>query len=76
MAKLKMPTGDPNMPHHIRVAKRAYYVIVKGSDGSTGSPVRDLFVEHEKRERKRGLKVILRTKIQRRRMVMVEVILV
>jgi hypothetical protein len=24
MAKLKMPTGDPNMPRHIRVAKRAF----------------------------------------------------
>ena len=47
MAKLKIPTGDPNMPRHIRVAKRAYYAIVKASDGSTGSPVRDVFLEHE-----------------------------
>ena len=34
MAKMKIPTGDPNMPRHIRVAKRA-----KATDGST--PVRD-----------------------------------
>ena len=44
MAKLKMPTGHPNMPRHIRVAKRAFYAIVKATDGSTGSPVRDLAV--------------------------------
>jgi len=39
MAKMKIPTGDPNMPRHIRVAKRANYAIVKATDGSTGSPV-------------------------------------
>ena len=44
MAKLKMPTGDPNMPRHIRVAKRVNYAIVKATDGSTGSPVRELDV--------------------------------
>jgi hypothetical protein len=54
MAKLKMPTGDPNMPRHIRVAKRAYYAIIKESDGSTGSPVHDLFVEHEKEGEEEG----------------------
>jgi hypothetical protein len=41
MAKLKMPAGDPNMPHHIRVAKRAMYALVKATDGSTGTQVRD-----------------------------------
>ena len=54
MAKLKMPTGDSNMPRHIRVAKRAYYAIIKESDGSTGSPVHDLFVEHEKEGEEEG----------------------
>jgi hypothetical protein len=42
MAKLKMPTGDPNMPRHIRVAKRAMYALVKVTNDLTGSPVRDL----------------------------------
>jgi hypothetical protein len=50
MAKLKMPTGDPNMPRHICVAKRAFYAIVKATDGSTGSPVHDLVVEDEREE--------------------------
>ena len=25
MARTKIPTGDPNCPHHIHIAKRAYY---------------------------------------------------
>ncbi len=37
-AKLKMPTGDPNMPHHIHIAKRANYAIVKTTDGSMETP--------------------------------------
>ena len=41
MAKVKMPTGDPNMPRHIGVANRVNYAIVKATEGSTGSPVRD-----------------------------------
>ena len=41
MAKLKMPTGDPNMPRHIRVARRVNYAIVKATDGSMGLPVCD-----------------------------------
>ena len=36
MARTKIPTGDPNCPHHIRIAKRAYYKLVKASDGSMG----------------------------------------
>ena len=36
MARTKIPTGDPNCPNHIRIAKRAYYKLVKASDGSTG----------------------------------------
>ena len=47
MVKMKMPTGDPNMPRHIRVAKRANYAIVKATDGSTGSPARDLADDDE-----------------------------
>ena len=29
LARAKIKTGDPNMPRHICVAKRAYYAIVK-----------------------------------------------
>ena len=47
MVKMKIPTGDPNMPRHIRVAKRANYAIVKATDGSTGSPVTDLADDDE-----------------------------
>ena len=47
MVKMKIPTGDPNMPRHIRVAKRANYAIVKATDGSTGSPARDLADDDE-----------------------------
>jgi len=47
MAKLKMPTGDPNMPRHIRVAKIANYAIVKATDGSTGSPGYDLAIDDD-----------------------------
>ncbi len=36
MAKAKIPTGDPECPCHIRIAKRLYYSIVKATDGSTG----------------------------------------
>jgi hypothetical protein len=36
MARAKIKTGDPNMPPHIRGAKRAYYAIVKKTDGSMG----------------------------------------
>jgi hypothetical protein len=42
MAKLKMPTDDPNMPRHICVANRAMYALVKATDGSTALPVHDL----------------------------------
>ena len=34
MARTKIPTGDPNCPHHIRIAKRAYYKLIKASDCS------------------------------------------
>ena len=33
LAWAKIKTGDPNMPPHICVAKRAYYAIVKKTDG-------------------------------------------
>jgi len=36
MARTKIPTGDPNCPHHIRIAKRAYYKLIKATDGSMG----------------------------------------
>ena len=36
MARTKIPTGDPNCPNHIRIAKRAYYKLIKASDGSMG----------------------------------------
>jgi hypothetical protein len=29
LARAKIKTGNPNMPPHIRVAKQAYYAIVK-----------------------------------------------
>ncbi len=34
--RAKIPTGEPECPHHIRIAKWAYYAIVKAMDGSTG----------------------------------------
>ncbi len=40
MARTKIPTGDPNCPNHIRIAKHAYYKLIKASDGSTGGGVR------------------------------------
>jgi hypothetical protein len=36
LARTKIPTGDPNMPPHIRKAKHIYYRIVQATDGSTG----------------------------------------
>ncbi len=36
MARTKIPTGDPNCPNHIRIAKHAYYKFIKASDGSMG----------------------------------------
>jgi hypothetical protein len=51
MVKMKIPTGDPNMPRHIRVAKRANYAIVKATNGSTGSPpASDLADDDEEEE--------------------------
>jgi hypothetical protein len=49
MARTKIPTGDPNCPHHIRIAKRAYYKLIKALDGSTGggSDELDLGLEDE-----------------------------
>ena len=41
MARAKIPTGDPECPRHIRIAKRAYYSIVKAMDGSTGEGSND-----------------------------------
>jgi hypothetical protein len=35
-ARVKVKTGNPNMPPHICVAKRGYYAIVKNTNGSTG----------------------------------------
>jgi hypothetical protein len=37
LARTKIPTGDPNMPPHIRKAKHFYYKIVLATDGSTGA---------------------------------------
>jgi hypothetical protein len=36
LTRTKIPTGDPNMPPHIRKAKQIYYRIVQATDGSTG----------------------------------------
>ncbi len=36
LACTKIPTGDPNMPPHIRKAKHIYYRIVQATDRSTG----------------------------------------
>jgi len=36
MKDSKIPTGDPSMPYHIRVAKRAHYKIVDRSECCTG----------------------------------------
>ncbi len=36
LAHTKIPTGDPNMPPHIRKDKHIYYRIVQTTDGSTG----------------------------------------
>jgi len=50
MARTKIPTGDPNCPHHIRIAKRTYYKLIKASDGSTGAgsdDILDVEVEEE-----------------------------
>jgi hypothetical protein len=43
MARAKIQTGDSNMPLHIRGAKRAYYAIVKKTDGSMGGGSDDSF---------------------------------
>jgi hypothetical protein len=42
MARTKIPTGDPNCLPHVRIAKRAYYRIVKALDGSTGAGSNDI----------------------------------
>ena len=57
MARTKIPTGDPNCPHHIRIAKRAYYKLVKATDGSTGggSDELDLGLEDEASEGGEGV---------------------
>ena len=36
MARMNIPTGDPNCLHHVHIAKRAYYKLVKALDGSIG----------------------------------------
>jgi hypothetical protein len=36
LARTKITTGDPNMPHHIRKAKHIYYRIVLATDRPTG----------------------------------------
>jgi hypothetical protein len=41
LARAKIKTGDPNMRPHICVAKRAYYAIVKKTNGSTGGIFED-----------------------------------
>ena len=41
MARGKIPTGESECPHHIRIAKRAYHSIVKATDGSTGDGSND-----------------------------------
>jgi hypothetical protein len=41
MARAKIPTGDPECPCHIRIAKRVNYFIVKPMDGSTGEGSND-----------------------------------
>jgi hypothetical protein len=43
IARAKIKTGNPNMPPHICGAKRAYYAIVKKTDGSTGGGSDDSF---------------------------------
>jgi hypothetical protein len=57
MARTKIPTGDPNCPHHIRIAKRAYYKLIKASDGSTGggSDELDLGLEDGASEGREGV---------------------
>jgi hypothetical protein len=45
MVRAKIKTGDPNMPPHICCAKRAYFAIVKKTDGSTGGGSDDSFLE-------------------------------
>jgi hypothetical protein len=57
MARTKIPTGDPNCPLHIRIAKRAYYKLVKSLDGSTGggSGELDLGLEDEASEGGEGV---------------------
>ncbi len=45
MVRAKIKTGNPNMPPHIRGAKRAYFAIVKKTDGSTGGGSDDSFFE-------------------------------
>jgi hypothetical protein len=60
LARAKIKTGDQNMPPHIRVAKQAYYAIVKKTDGSTGGRSKDSIFgvrsndEGERGERERG----------------------
>jgi hypothetical protein len=56
MARTKIPTGDPNCPNHIRLAKRAYYKLIKASDGSTGggSDELDLGLEDGMSEERQG----------------------
>jgi len=38
ISKTDIPTGDPNMPDHIREAKRIRILIYEKTDGGTGSP--------------------------------------
>ncbi len=60
MARTKIPTGDLNCPHHIRVAKRVYYKLIKATDGSTGggSDELDLGLEDEASEGGEGVREI------------------
>jgi hypothetical protein len=45
MARAKIKTGDPNMPPHSCGAKRAYFAIVKKTDGSTCGGSDDSFLK-------------------------------
>jgi hypothetical protein len=45
MVRAKIKTGDPNKLPHICGAKRAYFAVVKKTDGSTGGGSDDSFLE-------------------------------
>ncbi len=42
MARTRIPTGEPEIPPHVHIAKWMYYAVLKAMDGSMGAGSDDI----------------------------------